>query len=253
MDSGFLEIFYENHIAVVQFYHPMSNSLPKVLLDNLIQKINEISLNPDVRVIVLQSEGEKTFCAGASFDELLTIDTYENGVQFFNGFGKLINAMRTCNQPIIGRVQGKAVGGGVGLIAACDYVLATENASVRLSEISIAIGPFVVEPAITRKIGVAAVNELTFNPTKWKTAFWAKEKGLFAEVYSTLEELDREIMALASQIAQYSPEAVQQFKKIMWENAQHWDELLPERAKISGNLVLSEATKNALAQYKNKI
>ena len=190
--DGSLYTSIENNIATILFGHPASNSFPSVLLDRLTKELQRISLLDTVHVIVLKSEGEKAFCAGASFDELVAIDTLEAGKQFFSGFANVINAMRNCSQLIIGAIQGKTVGGGVGLAAACDYVLATEAASVKLSELSIGIGPFVIAPAVERKIGVSGLAELTLAATEWKTAYWAKEKGLFAKVYETQKELEKE-------------------------------------------------------------
>jgi len=211
---------------------------------------NELSLNTEVRVIILKSEKDKAFCAGASFDELVSITNFEEGKQFFLGFANVINAMRKCSKLIIGRVQGKAVGGGVGLAAACDYCFATEQAAIKLSEFTIGIGPFVIAPAVERKIGVAALSELTLDATSWQNAYWAKEKGLFAKVFETLSELDNEVDNLASKLASYNPEALNEMKKIVWQNTENWDILLDNRAAISGDLVLSEFTKNALQKFK---
>ena len=250
MEQGNLYTFTENHIATVEFYHPAGNSLPSDLLNRLIKSFNELNDDNDVKVIVLKSEKDRTFCSGASLDELLSIDNPTDGIAFFSGFGKLVNAMRKCKKPIIGRVQGKAVGGGVGIISACDYVMATEQASIKLSEISIGIGPFVVEPAIRRKIGIAAVSELSLNPAMWQNAYWAKDKGLYARVFDNIKDLDKEIQILSEQLASYSPEAVQHLKRVLWEGTEEWDTLLSERANICGNLVLSETTKKALQKFK---
>ena len=251
-ESGSLYVHHTHGIATVEFFHPAGNSLPANLLERLVQSFQELSHHPEVHVIIFKSEKENTFCAGASFDELLAIQNPQQGVAFFSGFGKVVNAMRLCAKPIIGRIQGKAVGGGVGLIAACDYAMATEAASIKLSEISIGIGPFVVEPALTRKMGIAAVSELALNPTTWQTAYWAKEKGLYARVFENLAELDKEVLVLAEQLNSYAPEAVQKLKRVLWEGTDHWDTLMEQRAHICGNLVLSETTKTALLKFKQK-
>jgi methylglutaconyl-CoA hydratase len=250
MEQGSLYTHTENGIATVEFFHPAGNSLPSNLLNRLVKSFNELSDDNSVRVIILKSEKDRTFCAGASLEELLAIDNPTDGVAFFSGFGKLVNAMRKCKKPIIGRIQGKAVGGGVGIIAACDYAMATENASVKLSEISIGIGPFVVEPAIRRKIGVGATGELALNPTMWQNAYWAKDKGLYARVFESLKDLDKEVQILSEQLASFSPEAVQHLKRVLWEGTDNWDTLLSERAQICGHLVLSETTKKALQKFK---
>jgi methylglutaconyl-CoA hydratase len=250
MENGSLYTHIQNKIAVIEFFHPAGNSLPGELLARLAGAFNELSANNAVNVIILKSEKETTFCAGASFDELNAISTVDDGKQFFLGFANVINAMRKCSKLIIGRVQGKAVGGGVGLAAACDYCFATEQASIKLSEFTIGIGPFVIAPAVVRKIGVAALSELTLDAANWQNAYWAKEKGLFAKIFESINEMDKEVDYLALKLSQYNPEALKEMKKVLWEGTEHWDILLEERAKISGKLVLSETTKSALQKFK---
>lgn len=248
--NGSLYTSINNHVATIEFGHPASNSFPSELLDRLTKSLNELSNNDNVHVIVLKSEGNRAFCAGASFDELVAISTLSEGKHFFSGFANVINAMRQCSKLIVGRVQGKAVGGGVGLISACDYALATEAASIKLSELTIGIGPFVIAPPIERKMGKAALSELTLAATEWKNAYWAKENGLYAKVFETTEELDRELDFFTNQLASYNPEALKQMKQTFWEGTDHWNDLLIERAEISGELVLSDFTKNALKKFK---
>jgi len=250
MSNGNLYTHIQNNIATIEFGHPASNSLPSELLERLTISFNELSANNEVHVIILKSEAEKTFCAGASFDELTAISTIDEGKQFFLGFANVINAMRKCSKLIIGRVQGKAVGGGVGLAAACDYCFATEQASIKLSEFTIGIGPFVIAPAVERKMGLAALSELTLDATSWQNAYWAKEKGLYAKVFETIGELDKEVDYLALKLSQYNAEALKEMKKVLWKGTENWDTLLEERAEISGKLVLSEATKRALQKFK---
>ena len=248
--EGSLYTSIVNRIATIEFGHPASNSFPSILLDRLTKELHRISTLDEVSVVILKSEGEKTFCAGASFDELVAIDNFEDGKKFFSGFANVINAMRTCSKLIIGSVQGKAVGGGVGLIAACDYVFATEAASIKLSEISIGIGPFVIAPAIERKIGIAGLTELTLAATEWKNAYWAKEKGLFSKVFETKKELNKETEYVAEKLASYNPEALLEIKNLFWQGTENWNSLLKERAEITGKLVLSDFTKKALAKFK---
>ena len=248
--NGSLYTHIENKIATIEFSHEASNSFPSELLQRLTDELNKISNNNEVSVIILKSGGEKAFCAGASFDELLQIDDLEKGEKFFSGFANVINAMRKCNQLIIGRVQGKAVGGGVGLASACDYTFATEAASIKLSELTIGIGPFVIAPAVERKMGTSALAELTIAGHDWQNAYWAKERGLYAKVYETIADMDKEVDFLAQKLASYNPEALADMKRVLWEDFTNWDSLLYERAAISGNLVLSEFTKNALSQFK---
>lgn len=247
--KGSLETSFQNTIATVQFGHPASNSFPRELLDRLTSEINELSRNEKFSVIILKSEGAKTFCSGASFDELLQVENEEQGTEFFSGFAHLINAMRNCNKLIIGRVQGKAVGGGVGIISACDYVFATPESDVKLSELAIGIGPFVIEPAVSRKIGKTAMAEMTLAAHAWKSADWAFQKGLYS-VLSNAENLDAEVENFAQKLSSYNPEALKEMKKIIWEGTEQWESLLFERAAITGKLVLSDFSRNALLQFK---
>ena len=251
-DLGSVEYTINNQIATIEFGHPLSNSLPGKILAKLAESITELGNNDNVRVIVLKSLGEKAFCAGASFDELISIKDFETGKTFFSGFAKVINACRKCPKFIIGRVQGKAVGGGVGVASAVDYCLATTNAEIKLSELAVGIGPFVVGPAVERKIGISAMSELAINATEWRSAEWAKNKGLFAEVFNTIEELDGEVDKLADRLAKSNPEAMSLLKQVFWEGTNHWDELLSDRAAMSGKLVLSDFTVNAINSFKNK-
>jgi methylglutaconyl-CoA hydratase len=244
--NGTLLTTIEDKIATVQFGHPASNSFPRVLLDRLTNELTFLSDNPEISVIVLRSEGTGAFCAGASFDELLAVSTLDEGTRFFSGFANLINAMRTCKKIIVGRIHGKAVGGGVGIAAACDYALATPESAIKLSELAIGIGPFVIEPAVSRKIGKIAMSEMTLDAHEWKSAAWANQKGLFAKIVETQEALDKEVISFSKKLALYNPEALFEMKKIFWEGTGHWEKLLKERAAISGKLVLSDFTKNAL-------
>jgi methylglutaconyl-CoA hydratase len=250
MTEGKVEVKIENGIGRVTFFHPQSNSLPGTLLRKLAETITQVGNNPEAKVIILQSEGEKAFCAGASFDELITIDSLEKGKTFFSGFASVINAMRKAPKFVIARVQGKAVGGGVGLASAADYTLATENAAVKLSELAVGIGPFVVGPAVERKVGKSAFTSLSINATEWQSAQWAREKGLYAEIFKSTEELDKGVEVLANKLATSNPEAMELLKKIFWEGTENWDELLIKRAEMSGKLVLSEFTVNAINKFK---
>lgn len=248
--NGSLYTKIENRIATVEFGHPASNSFPAELLQRLTDELNQLGHNPGVSVVVLKSEGEGAFCAGASFDELLAVNNFEEGAVFFSGFANVINAMRNCPKLIVGRIHGKAVGGGVGLASACDYAMATVDSAIKLSEFTIGIGPFVIAPAVQRKMGKAALAELTLAAHEWKNAYWAQEKGLYAKVFETVKELDKEMNFFTQKLASYNPEALNAMKKVLWEGTENWDTLLADRARISGRLVLSDFTKNALAQFK---
>lgn len=248
--EGQVSVKIEDKIAEVSFYHPASNSFPSVQLQKLTDVLSDLNKNKTVTLIVLKSEGEKAFCAGASFDELLQVSNLEEGNRFFSGFANVINAMRKSNKLIVGRVHGKAVGGGVGLMAACDYVFGTEKTAVKLSELAIGIGPFVIEPAVSKKIGTTAMTEMTLAATEWKSAQWAFEKGLITKLFSSTEEMDDALVQFTNQLSSYNPDALYEMKKAIWQGTENWDNLLYERAAISGRLVLSDFTKNALNQFK---
>ncbi len=250
--EGYVNHEIEHGIATIEFFHPASNSLPSAILNDLAKTINDIGIDNRVKVMVLRSAGDGAFCAGASFDELMSISNEAEGKKFFSGFAHVINAMRKCHKLIIGRVQGKAVGGGVGLIAATDYAIATEGSSVKLSELAVGIGPFVVGPAVERKIGVSGLSQLAIDATGWRSAEWAKRHGLYSEIHSSINDVDDAVASLADRLSHSSPQAMAQLKKIFWQGTENWDVLLSERAAISGHLVLSDFTRDAIAKFKAK-
>ena len=250
--EGYIKSEILNGIGIITFFHPQSNSMPGLLLRQLAEEITVMGKNDAAKVILLKSEGEKSFCAGASFDELISINDLETGKKFFSGFAMVINAMCQAPKFIIARVQGKAVGGGVCIASSADYTFAVNSASIKLSELAVGIGPFVVGPAVERKVGTSAFCQLTINATEWQTAQWAKEKGLYADLFATINEMDTAIDILATKLAASNPEAMALLKKVMWQGTENWDTLLLERAGMSGTLVLSEFTKNAINSFKQK-
>lgn len=248
--NGYVRSHTEGGIATVTFHHPKSNSLPGQVLRDMAQAISDAGSDPAVRVIILRSDGDKVFCAGASFDELVSINDIPTGTTFFSGFAAVINAIRKAPVFVIGRIHGHAVGGGVGLACAVDIAYALESASVRLSELAIGIGPFVVGPAVERKTGTGTFGLLTATPATRRSAQWAEVHGIYAEVLPTIAELDARIDAHARELAGYSAEAMAELKKVMWKGTEDWDTLLAERAQQSGRLVLSDATRQAIAAFK---
>ena len=250
--NEYVKLKIENGIGTIEFFHPQSNSLPSHVLNKLSETITAAGENDEVKVIILRSGGDRAFCAGASLDELMAIEDESQGKQFFSGFANFINVARKCPKFIIGRVQGKAVGGGVGMASSMDYCFATKYAFVKLSELAIGIGPFVVGPPIERKIGLAAFSQLSINAPEWHSAQWAKEKGLFAEVYETAEEMDVAIQTLAEKLASSNPDSMRGLKQVIWEGMDHWDNLLLERAAMSGRWVLSDFTRKTLARLKQR-
>ena len=250
--EAYVKSTIENGIGTIEFFHPQSNSMPSSQLKNLVEEINNLGKNDNAKVIILKSGGDKTFCAGASFDELISIKDFETGKTFFSGFANVINAMRKSPKLIIARIHGKAVGGGVGIACAADYTFATESASVKLSELAVGIGPFVIGPVVERKIGTSSFAQLAINATEFYSAEWAQEKSMFQDVYETPEEMDAEINLLAEKLAKSNPDAMTKLKEVFWKGTDDWDQLLTERAAVSGQLVLSEFTVNAINQFKKK-
>jgi methylglutaconyl-CoA hydratase len=250
-DSGTVVLQTSNGVGTIVFEHPASNSLPGELLSAIAASIDQAGKDSNCAVIVLKSGGDRAFCAGASFDELIAIGNKEQGLEFFSGFSKVILAIRRCPKFVVCSVQGKAVGGGVGIAAAADYAVATKHAAVKLSELAIGIGPFVVGPAVERKVGLSAFQTLAIDATKWFSAKWALDHGLYAELHETVEALDADVERLSSQLAKSSPAAMAQLKKAAWSGTEHWETLLPHRAAISGELVLSDFTKRAIQAFKS--
>ena len=252
IENGYVKSEFHNGVTTIEFFHPQSNSLPGRILEELAKAIHGAGNDVDTKLIMLRSAGEKSFCAGASFDELIAIKNEEEGLQFFSGFAHIINAIRIAPKFVIARIQGKCVGGGVGIAAAADYAIACESAEIKLSELAVGIGPFVVGPAVERKVGTSAFSQLAIDATMWRSADWARRKGLFAEVHSHPEGMDESIARLSNELAHSSPQAMAEMKKIFWKGTEHWDKLLIERAAISGKLVLSDFTKKAIEKFKKK-
>jgi len=250
MIEEYVKSIVKKGIATIEFFHPAHNSLPGNILAELVENINHAGQNDKVKVIILKSGGDRTFCAGASFEELININDAETGKIFFSGFANVVNAMRKCPKFIIGRVQGKTVGGGVGIASATDYCMATKFASIKLSELNVGIGPFVVGPAVERKLGVSGMSQIAIDANSFYNADWAMQKGLYSQVFETVEELDSEVQKFAENLCNYNPEAMKEMKKVIWSGTEDWDNLLAERAAISGRLVLSDFTKETLKRFK---
>ena len=249
MTDAYVKLCNDDGVATIEFFHPAHNSLPADILCKLATTIEQAGNDDKIRVVVLKSGGDRSFCAGASFNELMKVDDAEIGLAFFSGFANVINAMRLCPKFILGRVQGKVVGGGVGLAAASDFCMATRHAAIKLSELSIGIGPFVVGPAVERKLGLAAMSQAAIDATSFYDAEWAKQSGLYTQVFDTIEQLDEAVYSLAQRLSGYNPEAMLEMKKIFWRGTEDWDDLLMERAAISGRLVLSEFTRETLKRF----
>lgn len=249
--SGFVRATAANGIGVLSFYHPKGNSLPAAMLRELAEGVDRLGFDKSVQVIILRSEGTGPFCAGASFDEFTSIRDAEAGRQFFMGFANLILAMRRCPKFILARVHGKVAGGGVGIVAAADYSLAMVSASVRLSELAVGIGPFIVGPVIERRVGSGSFSAMAID-AEWRDGHWAERHGLYSRLCDVQTELDAHLDALAHTLAKSNPEAMAELKTTFWAGTDHWEELLRERAKMSGRLVLSDHTKRAIEEFRRR-
>ena len=248
--QGIVTLKNENKVGKVHFFHPKGNCLPSEIIRSIIDCLNQAEKNPDINVVILESGGHSAFCSGASLSELKSINNIETGTAFFMGFAKLLNTIRKMSKFILARVHGKVVGGGVGLVSACDYAFATENASIKLSELSIGLGPYVIEPALTRKIGNTAFTQLSIDSSNWKSANWGIEKGLYAHLSPDIDSMDKALNQKAQLIASYTSEACSQLRKLHWKNTQHWETQLPENAKITAHLALSDYSQNFMKSIK---
>lgn len=252
LQGGYVKTEKEHGITTIEFFHEQSNSMPGKLLDALAQTIHSEGVNVNTKVIIMRSAGNSAFCAGASFDELETITTPQEGAQYFSGVAKVINAMRKAPKFIIGRIHGKCLGGGVGIAAATDYAIAVEGADIKLSELAIGIGPFVIGPAVQRKVGLSALSQLTIDSNTWRSADWARRKGLYAELHPEASGMDDSIGRLSFTLSHSNVEAMKELKREFWAGTENWDELLKERASISGRLILSEHSRDAIQKFKSK-
>jgi enoyl-CoA hydratase/carnithine racemase len=246
--EGIVVAHVGDNIGRIHFGHPKGNSLPAAILRDLASQIVQVGARDDVRVIVLASYGEGPFCAGASFDELSSIADATAGKEFFMGFARVILAMTRCPKPIITRVHGKVVGGGVGVVAASDYVMAGSAAALRLSELAVGIGPFVVGPVIERKIGQGPFAALAID-ADWRDAHWGERHGLYARVFDVVHALDSALEIFAHKLAVSNAVALENIKRVTWAGTEHWPQLLDERAAMSGEFVLSDYTRAAIAGF----
>ena len=238
--EGTVKLKKENKVGRIEFFHPKGNSLTSEIMENLVSSLNKAEGDSDINVIIIESIGQTTFCSGASLSEIKSIKNIESGINFFMGFARLLNTIREMSKFVLARVHGKIVGGGVGLVSACDYSFALENSSIKLTELSIGLGPYVIEPALSRKIGNTSFTNLSLDSSEWKTANWGLEKGLYAHLSQNIELMDNALNQKAKIISSYSPEACRQLRKLHWKNTEHWETLLPENAKITARLVLSD-------------
>lgn len=247
--DGTVTVSIADGVGTVEFAHPKGNSLPAQLLNLLAREITAVGENPDARVIVLRSAGTGAFCAGASFDEFTALADAAAGKEFFLGFSRVIMAMVRAPKFVLTRVHGKAAGGAIGVIAASDYSIAVRDAAVKLSELQVGIGPFVVGVAIERKLGLAPFQALGVH-ADWHDAAWCERHGLYSMVCDDVAALDAAVAAHAKRLAASNPEAMREMKRIYWEGSERWEAAMDERAAMSGRMVLSDFTRKALEKFR---
>lgn len=252
MDNGFVTQELKNNIAEITFGTPKSNALPGEILEKLAQTIIESGKDENVKAILLKSEGEKAFCAGASFDELLEIEELEKSKIFFGGFAKVLNAMRNCGKLVVVRVQGKTTGGGVGIACAADYCFATKDAAMALTELNLGIGPFVIGPYVERKIGKSAYGAMSID-ADFRSADWCEKHDVYHSVSENIQEMDEKIAAFMNKLSERSAEALALIKKVSWEGSEHFDQLMPERILMSASLILEDSAKKNIELIKEKL
>lgn len=250
--EAFVTTIVENHIAKITFGTPKSNSLPGEILEKLASTLLEEGAKNEVKAILLQSAGEKAFCAGASFDELLEINDLETSKIFFGGFAKVLNSMRNCKKIVVVRVQGKTTGGGVGIACGADYCFATQEAALALTEINLGIGPFVIGPYVERKIGKSQFTAMAID-AEFRSALWAKEHSIYHSVSESIEEMDLQLSDFLNKLSTRSDEALSLIKKVSWEGTEHFDQLSPERIVMSASLILEKSAKERIESIKEKL
>lgn len=251
--QGYVRSSVRNHIATIEFYHPKGNSLPGKLLEDLAIAVQSAGNNAEAKVVVLRSIEHDVFCSGTLLEELIPMKTSEEGFKFFSGFARVINAMRKCPKFIVVAVHGKCVGGGVGLVAAADYAIALEGADVRLSELCIGFGPFTIGPAIQRKMGLSAFSQLAIDAHLWRSADWARRKGLYAELHPNKRSMEDSITRLSTSLSQVDPKVTEEMKKSLWVGTENWDTLLEEKARISSKLVVMDQAREYLEKMKKSV
>lgn len=252
MNNGFVNQELKNNISEITFGHPKSNSLPGEILELLAQTILNEGAKEEVKAILLKSDGERAFCAGASFDELLSIDELENSKKFFGGFAKVLNAMRSCGKLVIVRVQGKTTGGGVGIACAADYCFATKDSAMALTELNLGIGPFVIGPFVERKMGKSAYSAMSID-ADFRSADWCEQHDVYHSVSENISEMDVEINKFLEKLATRSSDALSLIKKVSWEGTEHFEQLMPERILMSASLILEDSAKENIGKIKERL
>lgn len=247
--EGTVQASVADGVGTVEFSHPKGNSLPAKLLDDLAGAITKLGNDAAARVIVLRSAGTGAFCAGASFDEFVTLADAEAGKRFFSGFSRVVLAMVRAPKFVLTRVHGRAAGGALGVIAASDYSIALRTASVKLSELQVGIGPFVVGVVIERKLGLAPFQSLAVH-ADWHDADWCERHGLYSALVDDEAALDVAVEAHAKRLASSNPDAMAEMKRIFWHDIGDWEERMNERAAMSGRMVFSNFTHAALTKFR---
>lgn len=250
--TDFVRAELKNSVAEITFGTSKSNSLPGAILEKLAKTILEEGGKKEVKAILLKSEGEKAFCAGASFDELLEIAELETSKKFFGGFAKVLNAMRNCGKIVVVRVQGKTTGGGVGIACGADYCFATKHSALALTELNLGIGPFVIGPYVERKIGKSQFAAMAID-ADFRSATWAEQHNIYHSVSDSIQEMDEKLDEFLLTLAGRSADALALIKKVSWEGTDHFYDLMPARIHMSASLILEDYAKENICKIKERL
>jgi methylglutaconyl-CoA hydratase len=248
-NTGFINYNIKDSVLHLEFGHPLGNSLPSNLLSGLKNSITTASTDDSIKVILLKSSGN-SFCGGASFNELVKIDNLEDATEFFMGFANLMLAIKECPKPVVAKVHGKSVGGGLGIIAASDWAIGTEKSSIRLSEISIGIGPFTIGPVLVRKIGVGNFQRLSLS-ADWIDSNWGLNSGLFQEICNS-DALETVTESRIEHFKKLDPISFAENKKLMWSFSDITEDSLRVKASNVSKLLLNQNTQSILKSLTSK-
>lgn len=192
------------------------NALNDAVLDGMLGALT--SPPPEARVILVRSAGDRVFCAGA---DLAVMSNDATGLEQHNargGLRRVVDAMRACPLPVVARVQGICLAGGVGLIMGADLVVAAERASFGLPEVDRGLWPFMVSALLARHVSPKVAMDLMLTGRRFGAAE-AREIGLISRVVPD-DELDSQVDALVAELAAKAPVAVRMGKAAFWAAAE---------------------------------
>ena len=207
----------EHHIVRVTLRRPeVRNAFNARLIADLTRAFDEIARSPDVRAVVLAAEGA-AFCAGADLNWMQSMASFTWDENFADGqaLAHMLHTLYTCPVPVVGRVQGDCYGGGVGLAAVCDVVVAAEGVQFCLSEAKLGLVPATISPYVIRALGAQAARRYFVTAERF-SAQRAQALGWVAEVCPA-EQLDVQVEAIVKAIVANGPVATRRCKRLVQE------------------------------------